>query len=624
MKSNQSIYLGLWVELYRDIAMCYSVTQRMQRIELSIVKARFDLEGISFLTKALPLYAKAVDTALSSGRTLKVRGFKLPSDSVIPKFLGWLLMRVFNTAGDELVSPDPTAYAHFKQLTHLLYKLELPYDKTTEETVIESFINVDHAIGQQAPCSDAVSVASGYCCRSGSWRSDEWLRQARALVARVVTPLDPTGIKPRHGPGAVSTGESTCEKSNFSRIYSRLEVAFPFTEWFYFNLNHVVDAIPAYDPRITTLEHTTAKVVLVPKDSRGPRLISCEPLEIQWIQQGLKTLLVERIESFPLTKGFVNFTDQSVNRKLALEGSKDGRWVTLDMKDASDRVSLELVKYLFQDNALLLAALLAARSDQTKLPNGTVVTLNKFAPMGSAVCFPVEALVFWALSVSAIRCTRNDRKLPPVYVYGDDIIVRDSDYTTLLHHLPQVGLMFNVNKCCTARFLRESCGCDAYVGVDVTPVKLKTVWSYRRSDPKCLESYTAFYNAMYGKGHFHAAEFVRKELESVYGLLPRTNNYVVADNGAYVAQCSCPALVCNEPSAPYNRALYKPRHRKGCKPFLFYAEYYCWTSVPAKVKSPFDGYSELLRRYSVDYGPHGGVYALVRRNRLKRTWIRDL
>lgn len=637
-KSCLGFYLGLVSELYRDIAQCYGVPLRMQRTELGLLQARCAKEGISFLTKSLPRFGKAVDSALSSGILLSISGFKLAPNSVIPLFLGWLLSKVFDASGKELDQPDPIALKHFRQLCNLYYKLEMPYDKETEESVISSFVATDTelAVYNDGPSPDIISGGVIDGDQPGGW-NDEWIVQARALVCRAVSGLDPQRIEPRHGPGAVATREDVCQKTNFSRIYANLEVTYPFSEWFHFSLTHVADSIHDWDRRVTLVDQATAKVVLVPKDSRGPRLISCEPLEIQWIQQGLGRLLVDRLESSKLTKGFVNFTDQNVNRRLAILGSSGEGWVTLDMKDASDRVSLELVKTLFQDHPKLLEALLACRSSQTQLPNGRVVSLNKFAPMGSALCFPVEALVFWALSVSAIKRSRRitwREATSSVYVYGDDIIVREQDYATLLQTLPRVGLKFNGSKCCVARFFRESCGCDAYVGVNVTPSRLKTMWSRRRSnDPKSLASYVAFSNAMYGMGHFLTADYVRKAIIEVWGPIPYTNTFTTAGNSGFETdfdkawknqslstQSPAIAFACNEPATQLNSGFRKrttdnnPRYHYGR------LEYQVHVSRPLKVKTPYDGWAEMLRRHSGGYGSHGGSYAITRRNRLKRVW----
>jgi hypothetical protein len=214
-----------------------------------------------------------------------------------------------------------------------------------------------------------------------------------------------------------------------------------------------------------------------------------------YTQQGLMRLLYQTIETHPLTKGQVNFTDQMVNRQLAERSSRDGSHATIDLKDASDRVTLDLVRLVFPP--VWVEAFEACRSEETLLPDGRVVKLNKFAPMGSACCFPVEALVFWACSVVAlnhdhifydygsagiyrprdIEPALRKQKLLPVYVYGDDIIVESNYIDSVVRGLSSIGLIVNTEKTYHSGPFRESCGGDFHLGMDVTPVRVRKVLS---------------------------------------------------------------------------------------------------------------------------------------------------
>lgn len=404
------------------------------------------------------------------------------------------------------------------------------------------------------------------------------LVRARQLIARVLSPVSPTeGLRPRHGPGAVATGEKGAEKMQFKRFYTDLASVFPYDEHFYYNLTHLSDDLQGL-MSLETLASGTAKVVLVPKDSRGPRLISCEPLEYQWIQQGLMKILVERIQSFPLTSGFVNFTDQEINRQLALAGSKSKDLVTLDMKEASDRVSLVLVKDLVPKT--WYDALHACRSSATKLPDGTVFNLKKFAPMGSAVCFPVEALIFWALSVASIEYTYG-RRNAPVYVYGDDIIVRAQDHRAVMQCLPLFGLMLNADKCCTHGSFKESCGLDAYKGVDVTPTRVRSRWISSLPGTS-YPSWVALANALLEKGFWSAADYLIEAIQKI-----RCTPYVSK---------GCGAIGFVDPrkiDRHENRRL-KVRTRWNAK--LHRQEIWAWKVSPRVLKDTrLPGWSEMLR-----------------------------
>lgn len=493
-------YLSLFLASLNDVASIAPAYPKSEyRRDAREIERRAGHEGIQFLTRTLPSLAKAVDKALSNGTALSVDGFKRRKDSQVPLFMGWLIEQIFDDQGNERSDASGAMLMLLRQVLYFAYKLELPLDEKQCDEVIRTFKSTD------ADLPDQVVGQSAAC---------DWIiRTGRGLIVQVLGGTDPMeNLHPHHGPGAVSTREKSWQKRHFWRYYHGLHSVFCFAEHFVYNLAHLsLDYVT--DLGTLSLEEFpegTAKVVLVPKDSRGPRLISCEPLEYQWIQQGLKDTMVQTIESHPLTAGRVNFASQQINRDLALQASKDGLMVTLDMKDASDRVSKVLVEHLFPDT--WTRALLGARTTATILPCGERVELKKFAPMGSATCFPVEAIVFWALSVASIMYTRPDitrrEAASSVYVYGDDIICSKKDHLAILQYLPQFGLRFNEGKCCTSRSFRESCGWDAYHGTLVTPLRLKKRWSRHLVDTR-LESWVALANNLNDKGLYHMAECVR-------------------------------------------------------------------------------------------------------------------
>jgi hypothetical protein len=228
-----------------------------------------------------------------------------------------------------------------------------------------------------------------------------------------------------------------------------------------------------------------------------------------FIQQGLNRVLTEHFEAHPLTHGLVNFTDQTINQKLAFRGSITRELATLDLKDASDLISMDLVRMLFPRN--WVDAFEACRSEETKLPDGSKVKLLKHAPMGSACCFPVMAISIWALLTAYTNYDALDkgqhlrrRKLPvKVYVYGDDIIIPTQFAESAMGLLESVGLAVNRNKSFVAGHFRESCGKEYYRGVDITPARLRQLPDDNYDSRMKV---IAFHNNLYRKYGFQPME----------------------------------------------------------------------------------------------------------------------
>lgn len=506
--SQLQLYADLVSELLREDP-CKIERAKSIRRDVQSVQERTSQEGFGYLTKTLPQLGKALDAALENGVLVVPRGFQLQKNDCRPAFMQAYFNSVFDSFGRLLAleSIDVKAIAHLRQVLFACYKLELPYREPEKERVIGQFISDEEALKNTILPDDVV------------------IDTARKIAVNVFKDFNPRDIKPKHGPGAVATGERLEEKWCFSRLYSSLHSVFPYYEYFIVGgARELLDRIQWYKS-LTRLEKGRAKVVLVPKDSRGPRLISCEPLEYQWIQQGLGRKLVEHLESSWITKGQINFTSQEINRRLALESSQTREWATLDLKSASDLVSLDLVRKLFQDLPELLSALEAARTSSTILPDGRVVELSKYAPMGSALCFPVEATVFWLLLVGDLVV---NGRMPlsvaarKVFVYGDDIVVPTEHASRAIQLLEMFALKVNKTKCCIQGFFRESCGMDAFNGAPVTPTRFKKLWSGRSSDAVAYNSYIELAQNLYDKGYKLASERIILEVALVYGPVPYT------------------------------------------------------------------------------------------------------
>jgi hypothetical protein len=157
----------------------------------------------------------------------------------------------------------------------------------------------------------------------------------------------------------------------------------------------------------------------------------------------------------------VDIRDQTRNQRLAASGSLTGALATLDLSSASDTISREIVFELLPlDWAIYLAR---ARTQEVLLPNGAVLSQEKFSSMGNGFTFPLETLIFWGL---AAACCRSDSD---VSVYGDDIIVPTEHFEYLTEVLVACGFVVNTKKSYASGPFRESCGKDYIMGIDVRP-----------------------------------------------------------------------------------------------------------------------------------------------------------
>jgi hypothetical protein len=148
---------------------------------------------------------------------------------------------------------------------------------------------------------------------------------------------------PKHGPG--STAEKLLGNKKFKQTEwpKRLDYVFPHGEYLFPNQRY-------YDPlRVDILEpgaERPVRVITVPKTLKTPRIIAIEPTCMQYTQQSLLQLFVDTIESTDNVSSIVGFTDQTPNQRFAQQGSRDGTLATLDLSEASDRVSNQLVRLM--------------------------------------------------------------------------------------------------------------------------------------------------------------------------------------------------------------------------------------------------------------------------------------
>lgn len=213
--------------------------------------------------------------------------------------------------------------------------------------------------------------------------------------------------------------------------------------------------------RVEMVSHN--KISFVPKTYKTFRSIASEPLLNGFLQKGIDLYLRKR-----LARVGADLRDQSANCRMARAGSLGGSnpYCTIDLSSASDSMSRELVKYLVPEDWY---SLLDCARSHSFLYKGVKTPYNKFVSMGNGFCFPLQTLIF--MSVCHAVCVMNGSP-PDFRVYGDDIIVRQSDALLVLELLRFIGFKSNPDKTYIVGRFRESCGTDWYCGQDVRPAYL--------------------------------------------------------------------------------------------------------------------------------------------------------
>jgi hypothetical protein len=215
------------------------------------------------------------------------------------------------------------------------------------------------------------------------------------------------------------------------------------------------------------------RISFVPKDNTISRTICTEPSLNMFYQLGLATFLEERLRAWG-----INLESQPfLNRKMALRGSRDGSFATIDLSSASDSMSLKMLKCMLPKQWYELLLLL--RAENTELPDGTKVPLHMVSTMGNGFTFPLQTILFSAVvrSVYKVMGIRPvDGELGRTWsVFGDDIIVVAKAFTTVCRVLNLLGFCVNEKKSFNEGDFKESCGLDAFKGVDVRAVYLKKI-----------------------------------------------------------------------------------------------------------------------------------------------------
>lgn len=215
-----------------------------------------------------------------------------------------------------------------------------------------------------------------------------------------------------------------------------------------------------------------SRVIAVPKSYKAARIIAQEDSGRQFLCQGYRTLLSEKLSRGKYGK-YSHLDDQSLNQQLAEKGSIDGSIATIDLSHASDSVTKSLVKELFPEwFCKAICGLVPDYVEYTYKGRQRRALLHMFATSGNALTFIVEDIVFLAIALAAEEVSRklgNVPRMGSVSVYGDDIICPSYSYDTTVDFLEALGFSVNADKSFsgTENLYRESCGVECLNGEHV-------------------------------------------------------------------------------------------------------------------------------------------------------------
>jgi hypothetical protein len=359
-------------------------------------------------------------------------------------------------------------------------------------------------------------------------------------------------VRPKHGTGRVSNQRKDESKFDFTFWPAKLDRVFAY-DW-YAVTDHGQWRIHSNPDASLFINHEhPSKLIAVPKTQNGPRLIGSEPNYHLWIQQLVRGQIESKVKT-TLFRHCISFGDQSKNRDLALTSSIDGTLATVDLKSASDRLSCWTIERAFRRNYTFLERIHASR---TRSMVGTLyskpfrILLRKCFTQGSACTFPVQTLTYSMVAIAAViisdgvavNSSSINSAAKEVRVFGDDIIVPNRALEKLVELLTFLQLKVNLTKTFSKGKFRESCGMDAYDGVDVTPARLRA-FSTRPSHETAISMLEGA-NNFFKRGMWNVSEWIASHLRKyTFPVVAVTHNNIneyrnkaVRDSGGYSSFC---------------------------------------------------------------------------------------
>lgn len=635
-KSHARELSALYKALFADASARYPTLRAEFERDLTRLEAAVVQRGLHVYLVDLPAVGKHLDRCLAGGQ-YNLSGLPLTkrfsARVVIPKFLRGLYLLVFHDCGLLREDYDVDAIFFLRQILFVAKKMEYPCSAASIRTEVREFADTDSQLPEPEEfwtASSPSELATGPPYE-GFHRSDLlktrteaydpisraelsiFLRNLDTVSGILTTTLGPYRLEEwrfRHGPGAIAETTGPTNKYYWSNWSEVLESEYPLADCGFHNWHSWADR--CVSNREIPSEERSSRLVAVPKTYSGPRLIAAEPSEHQWAQQHCWDYFSSRTRRSWIGR-FVVFNDQSRNGKLCTEASRTGSLATVDLSAASDRVTCHVVGQLFRSNPKLLRALRASRTRsviQTLAHNVPErIQLKKFSTMGSANTFPVESLVFLCVALAAVATKRGWRRIrqweleglvEEVAVFGDDIVIPVDSRELFVRALEVLYFKVNENKSFWTGRFRESCGIDAFNGVNVTPVYLRRPYD---GGPESLASTVSCRNNFYRK-------FLLNTASELASKLPRDLPEVAMDSGVFGLEVRRRPLNCH-----LNRRWNSSLQRTEVKAAMMFSR---------QSRTATNDDTAILQYFTEDPGPMDNwVHGVPQRPllRVKRRWV---
>ena len=502
----------LWKMLAHEYASwCYTSAT----LDCKTVERRLKHEGLSFLTITLPTYGKDFEKSLDRGFVGRDLFSSYSWKGGLPKLLWGFLDRVFDrTSGVLLDNPDVEAIRAIRQLTLMFGKMNLECAPERVSAAFAGYVECEQDVRRNdAKLELAPELKAEFSRIASMLYWDVFKHVDRKVYSHELIP--------RHGPGATADRLMGNRKYRQTTWPARLEAVLPSVEYLLPNYSwyEELEGVDILEPGA----EIPVRVISVPKTMKTPRIIGIEPTAMQYMQQALLPEILEAITEVDYLDSMLGFADQTPNQRMACDGSLHGGLATLDLSEASDRVSNQHVRLLLAGHRHLHDAVDACRSRKADVPGHGTIRLAKFASMGSALCFPFEAMVFLTVVFLGIQRSLNtslslkDVKSfqGSVRIYGDDIIVPVDHVDSVNDMLQTFGFVVNTGKSFWTGKFRESCGKEYYDGQDVSIVKVRHMFPTSRRNATEVVSVVSLRNQLYWAGCWRTVRWLDERIEGM-------------------------------------------------------------------------------------------------------------